>query len=468
MRRLVISLLAVVLAASLGAGWALDRLFTQALRTPEAGEAPATDPFTAWRALGRELADLQADGQASGQASGTGRDASVLAVSGGTRRVSAQSLALDDAALLDALHGPYGLALQNGSGVTVYYATPGGDGTLLALTYPVRTANDAPRLLFTLAFYLVVLGVVAVWLLPLLGRLARLGEAARAFGTGELQARVATRGRSELRPLEAAFNAMAARIERLIDDNRLLGRGVAHDLKTPLARLRFGIDSLQELDGPGAAGAVEGPAAPVRRDHLERLQRDLDSMERQLDILLDYARFEVRGAEAPRAIIDLRELVMKRLALFGPGTTFAPPPQAVTVHGNPRQLATLIDNLIGNARRHGDGLASVFLQVMPQEGCELRVEDGGPGVALQDRLRILHPFERGASGGGPGGESSQASRHGPGPGPGPGPGHGLGLALVARIAECHGATVSIGVSTALGGAAFAVRFPTAAASVAGR
>ena len=428
MTRLAISLLLVVLAATVGAGWALDRLFAGLGETGGAN----SERLDAWRHLGRALADTATatdDPIATLRALAPDHDVTLML---------ADELGLDDATLRSALADRQGLALESARGVTVYYALDGLD-EVLALGHPELPAAPVPQLLLTLGFYVALLMLVGSWLLPLIRRLGRLVRASEAFGRGELDARVPTRKGSDLHAVESAFNAMAARIGRLVDDNRLLARGVAHDLKTPLARLRFGIDSLEELDTP-----TSDPER--RRDHLHRLQADLDAMEGSLDAMLGYARFELRGAGEPHRSVDLVALVTDRIAACGdpPGVSFEPGEAVRPIRGDGRELATLVDNLLQNASRYGRGRVRVTLAGGTARGVTLSVEDDGEGIPPARREGVLTPFVRDVP------DDERAD--------GRATGYGLGLALVARIAERHGAEVSVGTSQALGGARVRIRF----------
>lgn len=428
MKRLAISLLIVVLAATVGAGWALDRLFAG---LSEAGGANG-ERLDAWRHLGRALADTVAttdDPIAALRALAPDQDVT---------QVSAEELGLDDAALRSALVDRRGLALESARGVTVYYALAGRDD-VLALGHPELRAETTPRLLLTLGFYVALLMLVGLWLLPLIRRLERLVRASEAFGRGQLDARVLTRAGSDLHAVESAFNAMASRIGRLVDDNRLLARGVAHDLKTPLTRLRFGIDFLEELDA-----SVNNPEQ--HRDRVRRLQADLDAMEGSLDAMLGYARFELREAGEPHRSVDLAALVADRVAACcdSSGIAFEPGDVVHQVWGDERELATLVDNLLQNASRYGDGHIRVSLAGSASQGVILNVEDDGEGIPQARREGVLTPFVRDVS------ENERTDRRPAG--------HGLGLVLVARIAERHGAQMSICTSQALGGACMRVSF----------
>ena len=170
------------------------------------------------------------------------------------------------------------LALDSESGVTLYVALPE-RGAVIAIS-PPRAERGAVRLRIALTalFYGGVILLILAWLLPLARRLRALSIAAAAFGTGALERRVSTDRHSQLHGIESEFNRMASRIETLLEDNRLLGNAVSHDLRTPLARLRLGIEVLAEAHGrefaralreaargrPDGDGAVDRRAARLR------------------------------------------------------------------------------------------------------------------------------------------------------------------------------------------------------------
>ena len=222
-RRLTFSLLLVILVATIGAGWALDQLFAR-FGSNDSDQADDHTALTHWRELGRTLANVIDQSDAPPESvEQLGTD--------GTDNLSVRARVLDRVdlgvsgdgleALDEALVSPTGLALESDNGVTVYYALADG-ANLLALEYPMNTAaTTGVRLLLTLAFYLALVLLVLAWLLPLLRRLTRLTNAARVFGTGDLSQRVPTRSGSDLHALESAFNAMASRIQNLVEDNRL-------------------------------------------------------------------------------------------------------------------------------------------------------------------------------------------------------------------------------------------------------
>jgi len=428
-RGLATSLLLVVLLATLGAGWAIDRLF---------GRLAASEPTPL--ALYRELGGRYAEAldRAAGNEDPFASTSKPGDLAGRMSILPAAALALDQplAAQLETVQG---LALETAAGVTLYYAMPD-RGALLAIDYPLAGEKlPTLRLVLTLAFYIALVALTLTWLLPLLRRLETLAVAARALGEGDLSQRVVARSAGEIRDVEVAFNDMAVRIENLIEDNRLLSRAVSHDLKTPLARLRFGIDLLGE----------RADISPQQRQHLTRIEADIDAMERLVEVLLDYARFDARLSRLPRTRFDLSEVVGDVVGRFRAPLSLSidwrPVENAVWIFGHAGQFGMLIDNLLENACRHATGKIIVSISAGKGE-VRLDVEDDGPGICFAERERLVRPFQRGEL---LAAESAGRVSHA---------GYGLGLAIVARLAAWHRGALCIDESPALGGARLGVIF----------
>jgi len=183
MRRLGLSLLFVVLFSIIGAGWIIDRLFGSIEQADETIETT--------KHIGRQLA-LQLDMSSASQ-------------------IQPDALASDFIRSINLV-----------------------------------AADDLPLLILTLLFYGAVVSLILLWLYPLVRRIQRLTVSAKYFGEGEFSERISTKPSSQLYGIESEFNRMAQRIQDLLADNKLLSTAVSHDLRTPLARLRFGVDALSE------------------------------------------------------------------------------------------------------------------------------------------------------------------------------------------------------------------------------
>lgn len=259
------------------------------------------------------------------------------------------------------------------------------------------------ELLLSLA---VLAAAVAVGAWPLVRRLTRRLERLRAridaLGEGDLSARVEVEGRDEVAELAQRFNRAAARIEGLVDAQRMMLAGASHELRTPLARIRV---------------ATELLAGDARPDLRAQIERDVAELDDGIEELLLASRLEsAPGLGAPQPV-DLLALVAEEAARTGAEAGGEP----LRVPGDARLLRRLVRNLLENAHRHGGG-SQVEARVESADGTRvrLRVDDAGPGVAEPERERIFAPFYRP-----PGSRES-------------GSGFGLGLALVRRIARLHG------------------------------
>ena len=418
MPRLTLSLLLVVLTAVVGLGWSIDRWYSAQFVEVE-------DPaLSAYKNMGRELAQLIDTGAQTTQ---------WLTDSYLEPQLSAYSdFPLPGDVKADFETGSP-LLLESGDQLTLHFYLENRQ-QVLSFTLPAelhQETNNALRWLLTLLFYGGVIAMVLIWLYPLLRRLALLRKSAQAFGAGDLTVRIAADKHSYIQTIEQDFNRMAQRIEQLVADNKLLSRGLSHDLRTPLARLRFGLDVLEEAE-----------LTADQQQNLAHLNRDLMAMESLVEALLNYARLEQATITFTAQSINLAYFVTQLCDDFYREQVelcAASQAQGVYVQGDPEYLSMLTHNLLQNALRYGRGRVRVSV-LQADNQLELRVEDNGAGIPLAEREKVLKPFYR-----------SEGSHH-------QGRGHGLGLAIVERIAQWHGAKLVLTESAELGGLSVSVIF----------
>jgi signal transduction histidine kinase len=291
-------------------------------------------------------------------------------------------------------------------------AVPLPDGRLLVAGPPTDMRGQVRRFGWLAALIGIALAVgVAAY--PLVRRLTRrletLQASVAALGAGNLAARVKVEGRDEVARLAETFNGTAERIQTLVTANRSLLANASHELRSPLARLRMGIEGLKD-----------GPLSKERTEELSRNIRELDQL---IDEILLASRLDGAGAMAMQAEpVDIVALVAEECAQADAAldirTALLP-----MVQGDPRLLKRLFRNLIENAEHHGGGRPDVTLATPAPGEVVVTVADRGPGVPEAERTRIFEPFYRMKG-------ASEAAG-----------GVGLGLALVKQIAERHGGGV---------------------------
>jgi two-component system OmpR family sensor kinase len=422
MPKLTLSLLLVILVAMLGIGGALDNLFNQ-YRTQPSKES---DEFLAYRQMGKSLASTLDKHQNSQQFISNWQQESKLSVT---------LVHLDDFFVPDSLKPAFlsgePLVFETDDNISIHFIVSSQKKVLIFNIPPVikEGSNSALQLMLTGIFYLGILIVVLIWLYPLIKQLKQLRQSTKAFGEGKLQQRININSTSYIASIENEFNRMAEQIETLISDNKLLSDAVAHDLRTPLARLRFGIEMLQETE------------KPETRDKYQRhLCRDINEMEKLVNVLLNYARIEQSMMAVKQQSINLNELINQCVGAVTDSNKIInwQPQGDARVNGDANYLSMLINNLLGNALQYANNEITVMIE---RRGSKLQfiISDDGSGIAEEKRSELLKPFIRG--------EQSHKSK-----------GYGMGLAIVARIAKLHNATLTITDSAQLGGAEFCLTF----------
>ena len=316
-----------------------------------------------------------------------------------------------------------------------------GDGRAITLRVaprdrPSGTGGFAPwRTPFGLGWMIALVGIaVALGVYPIVRRLTQRLEAlqrgVQRWGEGDLSVRVIEEGQDEVADLSKRFNASAERIEQLVRSHKSLLANASHELRSPLTRIRMGLELMGERPSPKAR---------------EEISRNIGELDQLIDEILLASRLDASEADLGTIeAVDLTGLAAEECSQVNAeldlveGTDNA----RLTVPGVSRLLRRAIRNLLENARRYGAGEISVELG-SANGFATVRVTDRGPGVPPALRERIFEPFYRlpGAS-----------ERNG---------GVGLGLALVKSIAERHGGSVRCEDGPE-GGASFVIRLPAGA------
>jgi len=238
------------------------------------------------------------------------------------------------------------------------------------------------------------------------------------WGDGDLSRRVPVSGQDEVADLSQHFNDAAQRIENLMSSQRALLTSqksllanASHELRSPLARIRMGLEFL-------------GEAPPAVKNEITRNIAELDQL---IDEILLASRLDAQESDLGTIeSVDLIGLCAEECARVGASLQLPQGVQSLEVPGVAKLLRRMVRNLLENAKRYGGESAPEIGLTLSQTdtATTVRVDDRGPGVPAEWRERIFEPFYRlpGAS-----------ERTG---------GVGLGLALVKSIAQRHGGQVS--------------------------
>jgi len=276
------------------------------------------------------------------------------------------------------------------------------------------------------AILLLAAAAIAVLLRPVARQLREVETTAMKIAAGNLSARIEKDRVPHGQSLASAFNTMADRSESLLRTQRELLQAVSHDLRTPLAKIRFCVDLI------GSAKTEED-----RNARLASLDDSTEELDGLVGELLNYVRMETEERVVAREELNVasivEELVDRRRELHPDIEFDVAIPKEQELSGNPNGVQRVLANLVGNACRFAK--KKVRVSTTRQNGhISLLVEDDGPGIPMKDRERVLNPFVRL--------QQDDDSK--------PNSGVGLGLALVSRILQRHGGSVAVDESS-LGG-----------------
>lgn len=233
---------------------------------------------------------------------------------------------------------------------------------------------------------ILVLGIaLGLWLSlrPLARRLARLTQAAVSFGGGDLRARCRDSSRDALGKAAIAFNGMADALEQQFERQRTLHRSLAHELRTPLARLRFALELMGSRTGD-------------RVRHEREANEAVDELETLVDELLVHARLEHGQWPVEREVLALQELAERTVAtwaVIAPLSLRVEIDADVCVIGDARLLQRALANTLRNALRHARSRVVIRCSSGARQVC-LLVDDDGSGIPAAERERVFEPFVR--------------------------------------------------------------------------
>jgi signal transduction histidine kinase len=259
--------------------------------------------------------------------------------------------------------------------------------------------------------------------------------AMKIFNSGNLTTRMEVKGKDEFSVLAKNMNAILDKMEKLFQGIRQVSDNIAHDLRSPLARLRVDVEvTLQEND----------PAQ--YRMTLERVLTELQNMQEIFQSLLSLGQAEAGSMRIRKKPINLSQLLEDIVELYGPlaedkGQIFdAHIPPDLMIEGDRQLLAQALSNLLDNAVKYVPEGGKIALGAeIKNDKAEVRIDDSGPGIPPDMRKKVFDRFVRV--------DPSRTL-----------PGTGLGLSLVKAFIELHQGSITLSESK-LGGTLFTILLP---------
>ena len=278
-------------------------------------------------------------------------------------------------------------------------------------------------------FYLSIFVVVGLWLRPLLKDINLISDGAQQFAADYREPLATADKTTELTGLAKNVDSMSSRLSGLIRSQKELIAALSHEMRTPLARIRFALAVIGNKDDKDL------------QRQLGALNDDLQEIDELIASMLNYARLDhpdirMHWQEVP---VDawLQQIVEKsRSETIQISTLTEDSPDKVWM--DPRLMELALSNLLVNASRYGDREVRCTMTQQADE-YRLSIEDDGKGIPEAEREAIFKAFTRI--------DDSRNRETG---------GYGLGLAIVARIAALHGGAAEVDKSAALGGAKFTI------------
>ncbi len=267
------------------------------------------------------------------------------------------------------------------------------------------------------------------WVRPVWRDLEALRQTARLLGDGKFEAPAPQVRTQLLAPLAETLHSMNERVLQLLATHRELSCGISHELRTPIARMRFALEMLPET-----------PLLEERQRLWAMMEADLDELDQLIDTSLTYARFEREIPEAHFSSVRFADWLadeVESIRLLGRQLDIAVDcsalPAGLHVDLDRKAMPYALRNLLRNAFKYAQQNILVSAELVDEQ-IRIHVDDDGIGIPEEEREHVFSAFSRL--------DRSRDRATG---------GYGLGLAIARRVMELHGGTACAG-SAALGGA----------------
>lgn len=316
-------------------------------------------------------------------------------------RAVSDRLADSDTEAVWRFDGGRGLAMRMAVDGTAYWISLPG-------ALPAREFTGAWFAVTAVSALLAVIG--ALWFQRRLNRpLARVVNAAGVLAGGQVPPPLPEGGPTEIATVSRSFNHLVASLQQTERERALMLAGVSHDLRTPLAKLRLGVEIMASASEPAVSASMV---------------RSIEEMDAIVGQFLDFARSEADEPPVPTSLDAMAHDVAASNADHGRdvGLDLGDVP-AMPLRATAMRRAMV--NLVENAWRHGRAPVRIATGIGPQ-GLWFEVSDRGDGIDMADAERLKQPFRR----------SVGDARGGPA-------GAGLGLAIVQRVAQAHGGRLDL-------------------------
>ena len=317
------------------------------------------------------------------------------------------------------------------------------DGTTVRIGYTLRQTRENLEefaLLFWVVTAIILLpGMICGWLIArgFVSGIRRVSDAAARIAEGDFSQRVEQKNDgAEIDDLVSVFNAMTANTEHLLTELRDVTDNVAHDLRTPLTRIR----TIAEI-------TISGPQDLASyRDAIIDIAEDSSGMIAMINSMLEITRIENNFEALKTSTFSLSAQLRQAYEIFSMQAeeknlefTLSLPDHDVMIDADKLKLQRVISNLLDNAVKFTPENGRVALSLTEEpDALVMRVADSGVGISDADKKHIFERFFRA--------DESRTK-----------PGNGLGLSMVHAIVLAHGASIAVS-DTEGGGTTFTIRF----------